>query len=363
MKPILLYWRNSEAGEYLTAEGQVISGTWSSLKDTLQNRPVALVIPTEAVLLTPLNVVGPRRDWPELARYQLEEQLIAEVEDYHIALSQRANPTLWVAAVLKSEMRHWLATLQAVNFDPVAVYPDVLLLPRNSVIVPDLGGRYLFWNGEHAFAGDEITLSQWLPSAGFTDALSCEWPPNAETVSLPSFDLRGDELDLRQGEWAKSTAWEGRTWGVVIGLFLGVMLLHGVYAVGARQQLHREQHQLTQQMEQLLRQTAPQIQRIVNPRAQLEGLLRQASPMETAADFFTLLAVVTAPLRTATALTLQSLDYQTGQLVLQLEGGTPTDIETFGQAFNPGEGLQIDLETRRREQTTETRLRLTRGRP
>ncbi len=368
----LLLWRNEQHGELRLANGDTVVGDWATLAAQLGPRPVALAVPLERVLVTRLALPGRRRDWRQVARYSLEEWLVDDADEMHVALGHATADGVLVAAVAVAQVHQWLATLQAVGIDPVAMYPDGLLLPpHNGPVADGDGRRWLYWDGETGFAAETATFRRWwaatwpdaAPDGGAQAAVIEDACADA-TANAPPFvaqlTLGSAPLDLRQGPFAKQSLAAWRPWRGVAALLLLAMAVQLAHNAVQWRQWQQERAQLQADMVALLQAAAPDVQRIVNPRAQLEGLLRTQTAAP-AADFVGLLAKAAPALRTASALSLQQLDYQDGQLALQLAGGATADIAALQQALQAVNGLAVTVETRRRNQANDTRLVLAVG--
>jgi general secretion pathway protein L len=94
---------------------------------------VVVVAPATQILLAEPEL--PPGSGIRLARavpFALEEQLTEDVDNLVFALGKRTQAgTTPVAVVSRSVLEGWLAQLTAAGIDPVAIYPDMSLLPAN----------------------------------------------------------------------------------------------------------------------------------------------------------------------------------------------------------------------------------------
>lgn len=94
-------------------------------------KEIIVLVPAEDVLLLPTRL--PKMSRARLKQalpYAIEEQLIADVETLHFAVSEReAEGDLTVAVVAHEKMQHWLALLQSWKITPHSMLPVSLALP------------------------------------------------------------------------------------------------------------------------------------------------------------------------------------------------------------------------------------------
>ena len=95
-------------------------------------RVVAIVPATQILLAEPELPPGSGVKLARAVPFALEEQLTEDVDDLVFALGKRRpSGGTPVAVVSRDVMQQWVDSLAAVGITPVAIYPDMSLLPQN----------------------------------------------------------------------------------------------------------------------------------------------------------------------------------------------------------------------------------------
>lgn len=309
-------------GGVLTQDGQPVSQ---------MDAPVDVLVPAEAMILCQLEL--PARSESKLRRalpYALEDISLAPVEALHIAHARAAERGRhWVAAVTHTQMQAWLDQLESAGITPGRLVPDAWALPyedhRHTQAVLD-GRQLLRCPDGAAFAGspEELAAYQALSGGGPAHEVDgVELDPRHAPLSLLQGSYAGDAERLARGlrawRWAAAAA----------GVALLVALAAQIYTV---RQLDQELQRLEADAEAVLRDTFPEVQRVVDPRAQfaqaLEGLREQADT--DSSEFLQLLAEAAPELRRAQ---LERLGYQRGRLEIALRSGAMDQIEAIRDAL------------------------------
>ena len=93
---------------------------------------VALVPATQTLLAEPELPPGSGIKLARAVPFALEEQLTEDIEQMSFAIGRRrASGGTTVAAVSRAVLQKWIADLRAAGLEPVAIYPDILLMPEN----------------------------------------------------------------------------------------------------------------------------------------------------------------------------------------------------------------------------------------
>lgn len=367
------------------------SGTLDALQAAATGRRLILALPGDTLLLT--RAMAPRRNrtaWRQALPYALEDQLATEVERLHFALGRTADrpraadgTAVPVAVIERETLREYLEPLQAAGLNPQAAVPEILLLP-----LPE--------NGWSLLADTEQTLVRTGPYSGFatesdnlppmlTLALQeTADPPSqlavyGQTPALPDAELtvtrhplpeqrlsllhRGltatPPLNLLQGHFGPSASLQRwlrpwRTAAILTGLLLGATLVgSGV----EYRQLNQQRNTLEQTIEQVFRQAVPDVQRIVNPRAQLSNRLRELSgPGGDDGEFLSLLAYSGEVLSEFPDLSLRALRFRAGRLEFDLEGGSLEQLEQLQARLRRDADHTVQLQASMREDRVVSRL-------
>ncbi len=367
-------WLKGSTGQ---AGGRVSQGPLREAAADCAGRHCVLLVPTEQVLLTEVEVQA--RQAAKLRKavpYALEERLAEDVDLLHFALGKTQNGRTEVAVVRRTLIEQLLAALEPYGIRPHACLPDVLALPRaedgwSALIV---GERCLLRTAESrgiaCEAGDMGIYLQALLASGPAPAAIQIWhpadapppvvglppeAPPARITALHEHPLRllaqswqpRRGINLLQGSFATQTDWAKRLqpwrWAAVLaGLWVGLLYMQQLLE---RQQLRREIAELGKASEQLLRQTFPDVQRVVNPRAQMEQRLKalRAGGEQDGPDFLELLAQSGPLLKQEPQLNLDGLSFRKGQLDLKLTAQSLTQLDALKEKLERQPGISAEL--------------------
>ncbi|MCP5158531.1 MAG: type II secretion system protein GspL [Gammaproteobacteria bacterium] len=380
---------SSDQAEWLRSDGTIQRGPLPELAGQVSDVRPVLVVPGEALTLHRVPLPGCKRAlWARAVPYALEDQLIDDIETLHFALGGTLDgDRLPVATVDHTVLRGWLETCAHAGLTPVAVIPDLLLLPWQdgdwSILLENqrVVVRTKSWEG---FVTESETLELFMNQA-LTEASDAKpqrlriWGdplPALTTTSLqwhveghPAEPLQlfaagyqpATALNLLQGPYSRQTPWKRRLrpWRTAAMLAGAWLLLRGVTLIYEHEQLRREQVALQIEMEQVYKAAVPGATRIVNPKAQLEARLRELTPTDVdSGTFLELLHRSGQLLVDFPDITLRGLSYRESQLDLALEGGSPATLDQLQQRFEQQPGIHAEMRTTQREGRLESKITL-----
>ena len=157
--------------------------------------------------------------------------------------------------------------------------------------------------------------------------------------------MRSDALSLLQGEFARRTGWraEWQRWRIAAFLALAALALH----IGVRGydliRLRAEEQRLDASVEQAVRIALPDVERIVDARAQIEQRLAGGGAADPQ-GLLARLAAVGGAMSGATGPTIESLGWRNGSLQLQMIAADTDALARFAQALT-ARGLTADVES------------------
>lgn len=353
---------------------------------------VVAVLPPQAVAWhRPLAPRAPANRLRAALGGLLEEQLLAEDDEVHLALAPRVVPgaPVWVAAIDKPWLRRQLDALAAAGLvvdrlvpawaPLLATGPDATVTPighfsgdgndggtltlaladaAGACCLPAAGGlarslqpgwsaRDTRWTATPAAAA---AAERWLgaPVAVRSDAemaLAAVRSP----WNLLQFDLaprRRSSLALgKLARQLRSPAWTAARWGLAA--------LVGVQVIGLNAMAWRQQHQLTAQrsaMEALLRSTHPQVRAVLDAPLQMQretAALRVAAGVPGDEDFEPMLTAAATAWPDGQPNAAQ-LRFEPGRLSLPAAGWAPPQIDSLrrrlgqsGWALDQAEGRLV----------------------
>jgi general secretion pathway protein L len=378
--------------EWTTGEALLQQGSLADLANRALGYRLILVIPGEVVTLTQARL--PKRSrtaWLKALPYALEDNLTEDVENLHFALGEALDATEMPVAIISHQaMRTWLDRCAQAGISPVAIVPDILLLPYEegswSLLLEN--NRGLVRSGICAgFAAERdnlaLLLGLALTEAGENAPSSLRvWGNEASDIAHLPLELRYQEtypgllplsatsydslftLNLLQGPYSRKAhlgKWlrPWRTAAVLAGLWLVLQVATQVYEYG---QLHRQQARLRAAMEHVYREAVPNARKIVNPRVQLENRLRELrqARLGSEAAFLDLLYHSAQPLISLQGVTLRGLRYKDDQLDLDLEGNSLEGLDQLKQRFSEQPNLNAEMRTTKREGKVESQVSLKR---
>ncbi|MDH4259012.1 MAG: type II secretion system protein GspL [Gammaproteobacteria bacterium] len=314
----------------------------------------------------------------QVVPYAMEELLAGEVEQFHFAVGRTdAGGRTLVAAVRRDELRGWMAALKAAGLDPEALIPEPLCVPDNPgkmVAVIDSGQLLVRAPGMLPVALDAEPLTEAFTLAGLegedrhvqlyvsqqdwqhsremiealrevTGSLDLQLLPDGALPLLASGSVRGDALSLLQGDFARRSGWgaEWQRWRIAAFLALAALGLHiGVNGFDLLR-LRADEKRLDAAIEQAVHIAMPDVERIVDARAQIEQRLAGGGTADPA-GLLARLAAVGGAMSGAGGPTLESLGWRNGSLQLQMVAADTDALARFAQAL-VARGLTADVES------------------
>jgi general secretion pathway protein L len=375
--------------------GPVATGEFADAAPIAAERQVVVIAPGSSITLArPELPVKAGNRLAQVVPYAMEESLAGEVEQFHFAVGTTdESGATEVAALRREELRAWLDALAAAGVEPAAVVPDTLCIPDNpgkTVVVIDSGQLLVRAPGALPVALDAEPLTESFALAGLegedrhvqlyvaqqdwqysremiealrevTGSLDLQILPDGALPLLAAGAVRPGALSLLQGEFARRTGWraEWQRWRVAAFLAMAALALH----VGVRGydllRLHAEQRRLDVAIEQAARVALPDVERIQDPRAQVEQRLAGAGadPDELLGQ----LAAVAGALAGAPGPRLESLGWRERVLQLQVVAPNTDAIARFAQGVN-ARGLSADVaSTTNSEKGVEAQIQIAAG--
>lgn len=373
-----LTWRLMEDGNWM---GSAEAGTIEGLKQAQESShaEVWLAVSSDDIVMQQAHFdASQRRHLAKLMPYELEEQIIGDVDEFHFAFGAIHNDKVAVAYTPMEWLAQLLELFELADIEVAVCTPLPLLLPwtEGTWSLRWLGGsapvevRYaqdlaytiqlnnlaesllsLVGDGD----GDEIpeqikllgqnfedlqTLQEHLPERLQEHATSAQWDQwlSLNVELLPALNLRQQELGraLPIARW-----WQ--TWkpaAIVAGVALAIYLV-GNWATLS--QLKGEQRQYLAESEQAYRSVMPQ-GAIVEPEKQLKTQLSRFKTNDSSdgAGAVALLAAVSPILNTNKDLTIRNLHYVEGDMRLNIESPDFQQIDQL-RASLEDQSLQAEL--------------------
>lgn len=355
--------------------------------------PLTVLMPAQTVLLT--QAAAPTANRQRLIRlvpFALEEQLAEDVDKLHFALaSSRQDHHIGVAVVAHDELKGVMEFLVEAELNPRSVTSELFMVPCHegawSVLLED--GQALVRTGrEQGYSVDPGQLQTLLmmamkaneqaPNTLYVyDARNEEqgsflWahetiPAKVRTLdsALESMALDGLQhpINLLQGHYSRSEQlgkWL-KPWRAAAALLAGWLVLEGVMGVVSLNAMEGREAQLYSEIEAVYRKTFPQAKRVVNPRLQMEQKLNEMQGGGDTDDFVELMAASGPLLAKVKELQIQSMNYKTGSLALDLHLKDLTSLDELKAALDR-QGLIVDIKSATSQaERVESRIEIRKG--
>jgi general secretion pathway protein L len=356
-------------------------------------RVVALASAAHVLLADPELPPGSGVKLARAVPFALEEQLTEDVDQLCFSIGRRrAGGRTPVAVVARATLEGWIAQLAAVGIEPVAIYPDISLVPENP-------GQTVLWlegarlavrrPGTLPFAVELTPVTEALVVAGVIadplaeQAREGEAPAPLESAVLyatredwmrvedefkalagkfASFNvqvlsdgalpwlalhLQGTQaINLLQGDFARSTDYNARwlRWRTAALLAAGLLFAHIAAGMIRIHQANRETQALDTQISQIFQQVMPS-EKIVDPRRQMQSRLDRIRHSGAGPEYFLhALEVLSGAISTAPNTRIDSLSYREQALDLRVTAPSLTALSQLSQQVTK-QGLTADIQS------------------
>lgn len=326
----------------------------------------------EAVRLEAVNL--PIRQAARLRQavpFALEDQLAEDIDELHFAIGRRHGDQHTVAVVSHRQMQTWQALFAEHGIRPEALIPEPLLLPlvEGEWAVLLSPGRAVVRSGtETGFACPVDLLPAYVALAsppaelhlrlhlvdgapheidGIEQPLELV-PGYADELELLIEGLaQGTPVDLLQGPYSQREShrrlWRPWLLPATCATAWLVAVLIGAGIQGSR--LDAQAEVLRAANEQRFRAIFPADQRIVDLRAQLDQKLSATGGDDGNRGFLALMDLVAEALPAAPGLELRTVQFQGGELYLNLTGENLQSLEKLRAWFGERGDARLDVQT------------------
>ncbi len=378
------HWAQVSAG---TVDGPYeIRGAEDDLaKHAKEAHRVWALVPTQKVLVSGVQL--PQTTGARLLKavpFALEDQLADDVDSYHFAIGEKLpGGQHQVAAVAHADMRAWQEELDRLGVGADFLVSEGLLLPVENDAISILVAEdtaVLRTAADRIFALDfaEVGLvleleggeqqhhvygdASRVPDLGRADKITpvrdwrswlAQQAPAAPSLNL----LSGDYVSKRADG---STAWKVFTWAAVAAAIAVGIGVTASYIEAQR--LTRQLDEINQSSQQVLLRVAPNTQRIVDARQQMEMLLEQKTGAASGGGLLDLLVAIGPNISADKQLEIRSMQYRDNTLLLQLHAPALPNVERIRQSIDRKSGITASLESSNRtDNGISVRIRVSRS--
>jgi len=360
-------WRSVDAD----GNGESGAGALAAAAAAAAGRRIVLLVPGEQVLLTAARIpLRSRTRAAAAAPWALEDRLVSEVETQHFALGSAGDDGDWpVAVVARAFLDACLQACEEVGIAPHAALPEPLALPlpeADAWHAVEEGGRVVCRTGPGTGFACAATLLPTIagalePPAAVTLArpgeATAQWPSPLDqrlqvigTLREPmaGFAAAPDRhaIDLLQGAYSRrerlGRLW--RQWRAPAALAAILVVLLAAQSLVAYHELGRREQALRAAAERILREAAPDVGRIVDPRVQLKNRLEalRGNGGEDDSGLLPLLRRAGPVLTQRGEVTLTGLEWRNRTLDLSVEAGELTAVDALQRTLQDA-GLAVEL--------------------
>jgi general secretion pathway protein L len=356
-------------------------------------RVVALASAAHVLLADPELPPGSGVKLARAVPFALEEQLTEDVDQLCFAIGRRrSGGRTPVAVVARATLEGWIAQLAAVGIEPVAIYPDISLVPENP-------GQTVLWlegarlavrrPGMLPFAveltpvADALAVAGVIPDPLAEPAREGEAPAPLESAvlyatredwtrvedefnalagkfesfkvqllsdgALPwlALNLQGTAaVNLLQGDFARSSDYNARwlRWRTAALLAAGLLFAHIAAGMIRIHQANHETQALDTQISQIFQQVMPS-EKILDPRRQMQSRLDRIRHSGAGPEYFLhALEVLSGAISTAPNTRIDSLSYREQSLDLRVTAPSLTALSQLSQQVSR-QGLAADIQS------------------
>ncbi|MDB6083908.1 MAG: ral secretion pathway protein [Gammaproteobacteria bacterium] len=351
---------------------------------------VIVIAPATQILLAEPDL--PPGSGVKLARavpFALEEQLTEDVDQLVFALGKRrSGGGTPVAVVSRSVLQGWLSQLEGAGIDPVAIFPDMSLLPQNP-------GQTVLWlenrrlsvrrPGKLPFSVELTPVTEALIVAGvIADPLAGELAPHVlesailyvtredwaqvqdeverlvdhfATLKIQLLTegplpwlARGldgtDAVNLLQGEFARTTDYGARwrRWRTAAALAVGLLVVHVAAQSFQLRQAKHETAALDQEIAQMFSAAMPSVE-MQDARRQMQNRLdriRHSGPGPQ--HFLRTLQALSAALTATPKTGIQAMSYREDFLDMKVSAPSLAALSQLSQLLSK-EGLTAEIQS------------------
>lgn len=373
--------------------GEVQTGDLTELAEYADGKRIVLVISGRSLIITSVDLPGGNvRTITSAIPYAMEEQLADEVENMHFVSGQRrADGSIPVVAISKQLFTELLQRLADVNLYPAWVVAEPLLLPwrEHELSISILRNRAIVRDGELSGYGCAVDqLPALLECSGCIEddieTIIRVWRDSnqseigdllhlaedkliiAETESefdcLTELGLKQPQLDILQGfDAPKPPKTSSGGWRPAIALSIIAATVYLGTSVYHYFSLQQEIKGITQQTEQLFRNTFPDVKRLVQPLVQAQQKLDQRieSYGQASDALLDMLLALGSAKQSIKSIEFKNLEYRQKSMVVHLQGKSVAQIERFKQQLESRSNTTAKiLSTQSKEGRVEARIKI-----
>ena len=350
---------------------------------------VALAPATQILLAEPELPPGSGIKLARAVPFALEEQLTEDIDHLSFAIGRRrANGGTPVAAVSRAVLQGWVADLNAAGLEPLAMYPDISLMPENpsqTVLWFETGRLSVRRPGALPFAVElspvseamvvagviadpldtnpevkvpvsallYITRDDWAQSqneferlADKFESLKVQLLPDGPLPWLARSLETTDAVNLLQGDFARVTDFGARwgKWRTAALLAVGLLVVHVAAQALQIRQAKSEAATLDGQLASVFSSAMPAVP-MQDPRRQMQSRLDRIHKSGAGPEYFLgALKVLSGAMAVAPKTTIDSLSYREESLDMKVSAPSLAALSQLSQ-FIGKQGMTAEIQS------------------
>jgi general secretion pathway protein L len=350
---------------------------------------VALAPATQILLAEPELPPGSGVKLARAVPFALEEHLTEDIDQLSFAIGRRrpggGTP---VAAVSRAALQNWISDLNAAGLDPVAMYPDISLMPENpgqTVLWLEKGRLAVRRPGALPFAVELSPVSEAMVVAGVIadpldttsepkvpesavlyitredwahtqnefeqlterfDSLKVQLLPDGPLPWLARALGNTDAVNLLQGEFARVTDFSARwrQWRTPAALAAGLLAVHVTAQALQIRQVKHEAAALDGQIANVFSATMPG-EAMQDPRRQMQSRLDRIHKSGSSPEYFLrTLKVLSDAMAVAPKTDIDALSYREQSLDLKVNAPSLAALSQLSQ-FIGKQGMTAEIQS------------------
>jgi general secretion pathway protein L len=385
-------WRWLRLGDDGMPQGGIHAGSLVNAAGESAGLRVTVLVPATECLLSQVKVPGRNRQ--KLLRaipFALEEQLSDEVENLHFAVGKAMVDDAWpVVVISRHYMQALMDTIAGAGLDVQQVISELQAIPvaEDEITVLLDGEIAMVRSGPFSgYVADSENLGLLLAAEPRdeeaplpvlrlllrehsqlpdTEAVAAETQVQqfaGDPLIIFARGLDASAVNLLQGAFSRSGEWLRvvRPWRSTAALLLAGLLVSAVVTGIDYFRLSHESDQLRAEIEDTFRKAIPDVERIVNPRVQMEQQLEQVQRgLGAGGGFLGLLARSGTVFKDVQGLEVQGVTFRGGRLDVDLTVLNLQLLDELKQKLSQGGKLAVDIQsaTTGADQRVQSRLRI-----
>jgi general secretion pathway protein L len=352
-----------------------VQGSLQDLANSVQNKPVILLLPAYDVLLLAVDLpIKSARQINKALPFILEDSFADDVASYHWVWHRQPKGKLYVAAINHIQFNAYLLPFEELAINLSGVYPESLCVPyqeHNCCILIDHQDailRFDQWLGcgvdleilttcvDKLFLENPHLHSLQIWHTNMSESLQFDLAVN-KTQHEPDSPLQllqtgavnlDNALNLLNGPYSrkgKTDEWQWRKYLPALAIFILAALIQTGALLKSFWSQKSELAALETQTLALFKQSFPEVKRIVNIKVQAEQQLADLKNQhsQNGSRFMRLLHITGEILSSKSNFHLQQIDFANGLLQLKLTSPEISQLEPLKQQLESNGDLSVTI--------------------